>query len=379
MALRPRVRGALAFAFVLSLLAVLITVLPVDARRADSPAPPLEAAEALQAGVPRTQEELGAMLFFDPKLSGDISTSCATCHIPEQAYTDGVALSAGYTSTLYFRNTPTLLNVGDLLVLDWDARFAGSDLSSAIRDHLAEAHFMNVDGRLMVERLRQVPEYEEGFNAAFGGGEPTYGRTLDALAAFIRTLSSTNNPYVDFMAGDVSALSSAAQEGLALFEGRAGCAQCHSGPLLSDGELHVLGVAENADIFDEPLRHITFRRFFRAFGVSEYVTLREDPGFFALTHDEADRGAFRTPSLLEVARTAPYMHNGVFGSLEDIVRFYNDGGGDAANKDDSLVALDLSEAEIAALVTFLASLASDDDPIDAVEPPSYQLRTLGEN
>ena len=164
-----------------------------------------------------------------------------------------------------------------------------------------------------------------------------------------------------------------------MFEGKAECVQCHSGELLSDGDFHALGVPDSDVIFAEPLRHITFRRFFRTLGVGDFVTMRDDPGLSALTHDEDDRGKFRTPSLLEVGRTAPYMHSGVFATLSDVVEFYNEGGGESPNKDSALRSLGLTDSEKDDLVAFLQSLASPTSDEGAPDLPAYQPRTLGEN
>ncbi|MBT3941169.1 MAG: photosynthetic protein synthase I [Chloroflexi bacterium] len=326
-----------------------------------------------------TQADLGRLLFFDPRLSGNGVTSCSSCHLPEKAWTDGEALSSGYTSVEYFRNTPTLLNASQMALLDWDGRFDGSDMATVVRDHIAEAHFMHMDGRLLVERMLQTPVYAEAFERLFGN-EASYGKVLNSLAAFVATLESTDNPYLAFKAGDDMALNVQQRAGLQLFEGKAGCSSCHSDVLLADGDLHVTGVPANPEIFSNTDRHITFRRFFKQFGVGEFAELRSDPGRFAMTHDEADRGRFRTPSLLEIARTAPYMHNGVIASLEDVVAFYNEGGGDVPNKDPLLKPLNLNADEVDSLVAFLGSLGSDDTPFDipAVLPP-YELRTLGAN
>ena len=338
----------------------------------------VEAAPDLR--VAATQAELGRLLFYDGRLSGDGSTSCATCHDPNNAYMDGELLSAGYSrGNPYFRNTPTLLNASKMPFYDWDGRFAQGDLATVVRDHIAEAHFMSLDGRLLVERMRQVPEYEESFKDVFGS-EVSYGKVLNAVAAYIETLeSSADNPYLAYKAGNTDALSQQARRGLELFEGKGGCVQCHSGELLSDGQFHNLGVPDNALIFEDPQRHITFRRFFRMFGVSEYVTMRDDPGLYALTADDADRGKFRTPSLLEVARTAPYMHGGVFESLSEVVEFYNTGGGTSENKDAALRPLGLTDSEAADLVAFLESLASPAEVVDIPDLPEYELRTLGAN
>lgn len=343
------------------------------AARAQGAARPVTARSSFEG-----KADLGRTLFFDPRLSGDGATACSTCHVPEKAWTDGLALSAGYTSVLYFRNTPTLLNASKSPLLDWDGRFEGRDMDSVVRDHLAEAHFMNVDGLLLVERLRQVPGYEAGFKELYGS-EVNYGKILNAISEYVATMESKDHPYLKYRAGDRSALSPQAKAGLDLFEGQAGCSSCHSGDLLTYGGLHALGVPENPEIFKDPTRHVTFRRFFKQFGVGDFAGLREDPGQFALTHEEADRGKFRTPSLLEVARTGPYMHNGVFGTLEEVVRFYNEGGGQSPNKDPRLRPLGLNESEVSALIAFLETLRSTEGAIDRPTPPPYQLRELGSN
>jgi len=363
---------------VILLSVTLIAVVSVPAVLASlSSGPDLDQETSVQDQVSvasiETQADLGRFLFFDKRLSGNNATSCSSCHLPDEAWTDGQALSTGYTSVEYFRNTPTLLNVSHMTLLDWDGRFDGADMAALVRDHIAEAHFMNLDGRLLVERMLQVPEYAESFERLFGV-EVNYANVLNSLAVFVATLESTDNPYLDFKAGNENALTAQEIAGLELFEGKAGCSSCHSGDLLADGGLHVIGVPANPNIFTNTARHITFRRFFKQFGVGEFAELRSDPGRFALTHNEADRGSFRTPSLLEIGRTGPYMHNGVMETLDDVVRFYNDGGGDTQNKDNLLQPLNLTEDEIGSLVTFLGSLSSDEPPFDVpTELPPYEV------
>lgn len=324
--------------------------------------------------------ELGIFLFFDARLSGDGGISCADCHDPQKGWADGKALSQGYPGTLYFRNSPTILNAAYHQRFYWDGRMSGEDMPTLVRDHLTEAHFMQADGRLIVERLKQVPEYEAMFNKAFGG-EPTFGRILTAVASFVTTIVSDPKsvPFDRYMAGQRNALSPLAAKGLELFKGKAGCIQCHDGSLLSDGKFHSLGVPENAKIFDEPLRHISFRRFFKTFGVGGYHALRRDVGLYAITKDVSDMGKFRTSSLRGLVNTPPYMHNGTFGSLEEVIEFYNRGGGDAPNKSPLLKPLGLSAEEEAALGEFLKSLSGEGLPVAPPKLPDYKLRPLGKN
>lgn len=332
---------------------------------------------ALEAPNP-AQVELGKMLFFDPRLSGDAGISCATCHDPQKGWGDGQALSTGYPGSLYFRNAQTLLNVAYSKSLYWDGRLGTGDMPSQVRDSLTEAHFMNIDGRLLQERLKQVPEYVKRFPEAMGG-EPSFGRILNAIAAFEKTLVSRNVPLDRYLKGDQGALSEEARKGLELFQGKAGCVRCHHGPLLSDGGFHNLGVPENPAVLQEPMRHIVYRRFLKTLGVPNYHNLRRDVGLYAVTKKEADLGKFKTPTLREVSRTAPYMHNGVLATLEEVIEFYDRGAGQAPSKSPLLKPLGLSEMEKKALLEFLKSLSGDELVVAKPELQDYQLTTLGKN
>ena len=246
-----------------------------------------------------------------------------------------------------------------------------------MRDHISEAHFLQADGRLIIERLRQIPAYEQGFKEAFGS-EPTYGRILNALSAYLKTLRSRDVPFDRYLKGDRGAISAEAKRGLALFQGKAKCIQCHHGPMLSDGKFHELGLPPNRDIFKTPERHITFRRFFKTLGLPEYAGLREDVGRYAITKQAEDWGRFRTPTLREVSATAPYMHDGSLATLEDVVDFYDRGGGEGT-KTSVLGPLGLSGQEKSDLVEFLKTLSGA--PLSGAPDtiPDYELRTLGEN
>lgn len=354
-------------------LAAAVLVLAAGAALAE----PLAPLPALKAPNP-DQAELGRWLFFETKLSGDAAISCATCHDPRKGWGDGKPLSTGYPGSEYFRNSQTILNAAHYRRNYWDGRMYGRDMATLIRDHFTEAHFMQADGRLQAERLKQVPEYDERFRKAMGG-EPSFGRILNALVAFVSTITSRNAPIDRYLRGEAGALSPAAQEGMRLFQGKAGCIQCHDGALLSDQKFHVLGLPENPRVYQEPLRHISFRRFMKTLGAPNYDNLREDIGLAAVTKEPQDRGKFRTPSLREVSRTAPYMHNGSLATLGDVVDFYDRGGGAHPNKSPLLRPLGLSDAEKKALVAFLDQLAGDPVVVEAPASPDYKLRTLGKN
>jgi cytochrome c peroxidase len=320
---------------------------------------------------------LGKYLFFDQRLSNNNSRSCATCHQPDLAFTDGEALNEGYPSVKYFRNAPTVLNTIFADYRYWDGRMDGSDLPTLVRDHITEAHFMSNDGRLMVERMRQAPEYDALFQEAFGG-EPSFGKVLNAISAYVSILNSPPVAYDQALEGDTSGFSEDELAGYELFTGKAGCIACHAGPYMSDDKFYNTGVGtDTAELFSDPERQLTFRRFFRIHGTPDYRNLTEDVGRYAMTLDEADWAAFRTPTLREVGRTAPYMHDGSLATLEDVVNFYNAGGGEGQTA--GLEPLDLSEEEVAQLVAFLESLSSDLPAIEAPALPAYGVLPLGDS
>jgi len=313
--------------------------------------------------------ELGKLLFWDTRLSGDVSTSCATCHDPKLGWGDGGALSRGYPGTEHWRNSQTILNAAYYAKLFWGGEVTSLETQADAAATGAVAG--NGDPTMMEERLRQVPEYVKRFQEVFGVERPTIGMAWMAIAAFERTLVSKaeNVPFDRYVKGDRTALSPEAKRGLALFEGKAGCIQCHTGPLLSDDSYHNLGVPRNPAFETEPLRQITLRYQHVIRGVPEtlYRSADTDLGLYYTTKQESDKGKFRTPSLRELKYTAPYMHTGVFRTLEEVIEFYNRGGGDGPNKSPLVRALRLSDQEKKDLLAFLLSLSSDRPLI--VEPP----------
>lgn len=307
--------------------------------------------------------ELGRHLFFDVRLSGDASISCGSCHQPQNGWSDGKDLSLAYPGAKYFRNTQTVLNMAHKRYFYWDGRLTGKDPATQVRDKITETHFMNLDGRLMQERLKQVPEYVELFTKVFGA-EPSFGRALKAVAAFEQTLVSKNVPF------DKGTLSKEAKRGLKLFKGKAGCINCHNGPMFSDFKPHKIAVAEHPELFIDPERATAFRSVLKSLGVPNFENLRMDPGFFSVSKMDEDMGKFLTPSLREVAITGPYMHNGIFATLEEVIKFYNNGGG----KHSELKPLKLSVKEKEALVAFLESLSGDEVSVEI--PPMFEYQVI---
>lgn len=331
------------------------------------------------AKVNDARAKLGSILFFDNRLAGDTSNTCATCHDPAKGWADGKALSDSYTSLLYFRNAPSLFNVAGRKYLMWDGRLEGADLGTAVRDMLTEAHTMNIDTRLAQERLKQAPDYMAMFDAAFGKGDPYGGKIYGAIAEYMKTIRTTNAPFDKFLSGTAGALNPQQIEGLKVFAGKANCVTCHFGPTLSDGKLHVTGVPDNPEVNADADRQVTMLRHFATMGTPAYMNLRQDVGHYVVSKDKKDMGRFATPSLWDVGQTAPYMHSGMLKSLDDVVAFYDKGGGDAANKSPLLKPLGLNADEKAALVAFLGALTGDKPAVAKPQIPKDAPRTHGTN
>lgn len=325
--------------------------------------------------LPDAQVALGKYLFFDRRLSANAGLSCANCHRPERAFADGQSLSRGFADLKLFRNTPTLWNVAHSKSVYWDGRMNGADLSSVVRDHLTESFFMAADGRLLIERLKQVPEYAELFRTAFGG-EVSFGNILKAVSAYVGSLNTPATRFDRYQAGDTEALSADEVAGWTLFLGKADCARCHVPPLFTDHGFHDLGLRTDRKLFADPEHHIAFRRFFRGLGVSEYRQLREDVGRYVVGMEASDRYRFRTPGLRQVADSTPYMHDGRFATLQEVVEFYDRGGGPQQHS--GLRPLRLSDHEKDQLIAFLQCLSAPLPKIEAPELPAYVLLPLGQ-
>ncbi|SEQ58403.1 cytochrome-c peroxidase [Thalassovita taeanensis] len=307
--------------------------------------------------VNAARAELGKRMFYDTRLSGDTNLACASCHDPEKGFSDGEALSQAYTGAGHFRNSPTLANVGYRAAWMHDGRL-GTNLNDVAREMITETYLMNMDMRIMQERMKQDPKYVEMFAAA-GMSEPSNGGARNALMDFMKTIVSRGAPV------DTGDLSEAATRGQAIFEGKGNCASCHVGPRYTDDQPHNIGVADNPDIWADAERHSAFVTYAKFMGVENYMNLREDLGAYIRNHRPETKRSFLTPTLRELTWTAPYMHNGTIETLAGVVDFYNAGGGDDPLKDESLKPLGLSDGEKADLVAYLEALSGESFDTDA--------------
>jgi cytochrome c peroxidase len=294
--------------------------------------------------------ELGKKLFFDRRLSGDGTMACATCHNPETGYSDALDISLSYPTTKNWRNAPAIINLAYNEVFFWDGRAAGLEEQALFP--VMSAFEMNQNLDFLEEELKEVPEYVKAFQEVFGG-EIDRERVGMALAAFQKTIISKDSPLDKYLSGDTNALSAVQKEGYDIFIGKGQCILCHSGPNLTDNKFYNTGVPENKAVLNDARIAATRRFTAKVSGYKAYRTLTEDPGRYLVTKDRKDWKAFRTPALRELARTGPYMHNGVFSTIEEVIAFFNKGGGDDANKSPLLQPLNLSDDERLALEVFL--------------------------
>jgi cytochrome c peroxidase len=270
---------------------------------------------------------LGGKLFSDPLLSADRAVACASCHRPDNAFADAVPVSPGVHGRVGIRNTPSLLNVAYARHLTWDGR--STTLEDQVLKPIQDPVEMDLSLEDLLRRLESNGNYRSAFRGAFDESVSSKNVAL-ALAAYLRTLRSGDAPIDRFRAGDSSALSEQQKEGFQLFIGKARCAFCHAGPTLSDGLFHNTGVSARS--------------------------ASSDLGRFARTNDPKDRAAFRTASLRNVQLTAPYMHDGSIATLEEVVEFYDSGGGPDPQRDPDLRPLRLTVEEHNALLAFLRAL-----------------------
>ncbi|MGE5546850.1 MAG: cytochrome-c peroxidase [Solirubrobacterales bacterium] len=303
--------------------------------------------------------KLGRLLFADARLSADGSLSCQSCHRPDQAFAAAQPLSPAFPTKTERRKVPTLVNVAFKGPLLWDGRVDSLDMQplSTIADRI---HFNN-DADLVAAELALDKDYPALFGAAFGTEGVTPTRIAQAIATYERTLVFDDSRFDRYLDGDETALSAAERRGLTLFAGKAGCAGCHRGPNLTDERFHNIGVP------DQTVRGLaavmaTIGFDAKRMGFPGWAQVTEDLGRQLVTKRAADAGKFRTMSLRNVADIGPYMHNGALATLDEVIDFYDAGGGTHPNKTTALRPRGLSPEEKADLKAFLTALSGVQRP-----------------
>jgi cytochrome c peroxidase len=284
---------------------------------------------------PPTPEKvaLGKQFFWDTRWSKSGTVACVSCHQPTHGWTDPQPFSTNFEGKPTSRRAPTLVN----------RLFSDRQLWTGLRASLEDQakNDGNRSDDTVVAHLGASPVYQAQHRRVFGRDLDADG-VAQAIAAFVRTIVSGNSPYDRFKAGDGTAMSAAAQRGLVLFEGRAACLRCHVGFNFTDEGYHNVGVGMDTET--------------------------PDLGRFLVTRNEADKGAFKTPTLRDVARRGPYMHDGSEKTLADVVAFYNTGGGKNPWLSGDVRPLGLTTREQADLVEFMRALTGEIDP-EVGRPP----------
>ena len=283
--------------------------------------------------------ELGKQLYFDKRLSSDNTVSCASCHDPNKGWSNDEAFATGVDGQMGGRSAPTIINSAYFPLQFWDGRAKG--LEGQALGPIANPIEMNLPIDKAVEKLSEIPGNRKQFKKVFKS-DVTADGIAKAIASFERTVLSGDAPYDRFKAGDESALSPAAKRGMDLFFNKAKCSACHKGHSFTDLAFHNIGVGYDKD--------------------------NPDPGRFAVTNQEGDRGRFKTPPLRDIHTSAPFMHDGSVKTLKEVVEFYNKGGIKNPQLDEEMKPLKLTEEEIADVVIFMKEgLKSKNYP--HVDPP----------
>jgi cytochrome c peroxidase len=296
------------------------------------------------AGSLNTPEriELGRLLFFDPLLSGDNQISCAHCHHPDRGFADGRDFSIGIRGQRTGRSAPTVWNAAFNKEQFWDGR--AQTLEDQAKGPIQSPVEMDQKPDELVAEIKRVPAYVEQFDRAFSGSAGsavTFDNIATAIAAFERTVVSAASPFDRFAAGDTTALTPSARNGLKLFRSvSTRCFECHGFPNLANQDYKVIGVPD----------------------LKDPTKIDADLGRGAIIKDPGYDRAFKVPTLRNVEKTAPYMHNGIFHTLEEVLDFYAKGGGHmlgVPNLDDKIRKFDLSESDRADMVAFMKSLTDE--------------------
>jgi cytochrome c peroxidase len=286
--------------------------------------------------------ELGKQLFFDGRLSRNNQVSCAYCHIPGSGFSDPHPTSLGVDDLIGGRQAPTILNAAFSPLLFWDGR--AKSLEEQTLGPIQNPVEMAETLEHLVVKLRTVKGYRRQFRNVFGAEISPQG-IANAVAAFARTLISTNSAFDRYSLGNKQAMNQAAIRGMALFKDKARCILCHNGPNFTDNQFHNLGVPQVGP-------------------------LKTDLGRYDVTSRERDKGAFKTPTLRSILETAPYMHDGVFLGLDEVIDFLDRGGGPNPNLSPLIKPLGLTQEEKADLLAFLEALTGTPLKIESPQLPN---------
>ena len=284
----------------------------------------------------KAKVKLGEQLYFDGRLSQNGAISCAFCHTPGLGFADPKQVSVGVGGKQGGRNSPTVYNTAFNPVQFWDGR-AGSLEEQAIGPIVNPVEMAETYENV-VKKLSQIKGYVTQFQLVFGTSISMQG-IAEAIAAYERTIISTNSAFDQYVLGDKTAMNDEAQRGMALFKGKARCILCHNDSNFTDNQFHNLGVPQVGP-------------------------MKEDLGRYYVTRRPEDKGAFKTPTLRSIVETAPYMHDGAFKTLEEVVEFFDQGGGKNSNLSPLMKPLGLTKEEKTNIIAFLKALKGEEIPFE---------------
>jgi cytochrome c peroxidase len=283
-----------------------------------------------QKPLPKNKQELGALLFFEKTISLDSSVSCASCHLPDYHFADTVPLSKGVGGKFGHRNTPSVTNMASRSIFFWDGR--ANSLEEQALFPIRNPIEMNLPVSEAIKRLKVNPYYVKAFKTLYNQ-EIDSTNLGDAIAAFESSLETTFTPFDKFMDGDSSAISKSAMRGQVIFNEKGNCFDCHFGPDFTGDEFKNIGLFNGRNL--------------------------NDSGRFIISKNSSDIGAFKVPGLRNVGLTAPYMHNGMFQTLEEVIEYYNNPAFFVPrhiNRDSLIKPLNLNSQEKIDLAAFLRTL-----------------------
>lgn len=274
---------------------------------------------------------LGKMLFFDPRLSQNFNMTCATCHNPSFGWEDATKGSVGAQNTALPRHSPTVINVAWGNTFFWDGRAA--TLEEQAKGPIESPVEMNTPIEMVVERLNAVPQYRTWFQRAFNGDGITASNITKAIATYERTIVSGIAPFDQWIEGDKNAISNSAKRGFELFNGKALCMSCHTGWNFTDNRFHDVGL------------------------------IGDDKGLGGRTGNPRENFAFKTPGLRNIGQRAPYMHDGRFKTLDEVISHYASDLIERDSRSPQLININLNTQEIRDLKAFLLTLTGEDAPV----------------
>jgi len=282
--------------------------------------------------------DLGKRLFFDPRLSGSNNLSCASCHIPEKGWSDGLPKAMNESKQVLKRATPTLINTAYQRHYTWDGQFR--DLETQALMPITSPLEMNQSLDKLTPELREIAVYQALFAKVYPDEGISVSTVTKALASFERSLVANEAPFDRWVNGDDKAISASVKRGFTLFEGKANCVACHHGFNFTDGGFHNIGLKDSSDL-----------------------------GRFGQVAIDTLKGAFKTPTLRDVVHTAPYMHDGRYASLEAVIEHYDRGGEVTEHLDPSIRPLFLTNSEKQDLLALLKSLSAEPALFERPELP----------